>query len=402
MHSTKPYKPKLFVVLSRFPYPIDKGDKLRAYYQLRDLSEEWDIYLHCLTQQSISKEQRAAIAPFCKELHVHQLNFLLILWNCAWQLIGNKPFQVAYFYQRSIYQKINHSLENVKPQHIFCQLLRTAEYVKNYHACSKTIDYMDALSEGIKRRIPTANFAMRLVLKSEWKRLLRYENVIFDYFENHLIISRQDQQLMAHPQRNKIKIIPNGVGEHFLASIPAQDRLYDFVFVGNLSYPPNIETARFICEELLPYAIQKGKNWRVLIAGAQPSKQIYSYQSKNIHVAGWAEDVRTHYLSGKVFVAPMFMGTGLQNKLLEAMALGLPCITTPLAKNALQNAENEVLTADSAATFYELISQLIDQQPFYINQSLQGKKYVQTHYDWKSIHRELSSLLHAQCTNENA
>lgn len=393
MNSTNPYKPKLVIVLSRFPYPIDKGDKLRAFYQLRDLSEKWDIYLHCISEVEIDEASKRVVANFCKELHVHRLNKLLIYLNCGVQLLGNKPFQVAYFFQRHIQKKIQLSLQEVRPDHIFCQLIRASEYVKNYHHCSKTLDYMDALSEGIKRRISTVPLLLRFLFRSEWKRLMRYENLVFDYFEKHTIISEQDKNLIAHPHKNTIDIIPNGVGEHFFNYNLENTPKYELVFVGNLNYPPNISAVNFIAKEILPLSVKKGHYWKILIAGADPSKEILQLVSKNIEISGWVDDIRTNYSAGKIFIAPMFIGTGLQNKLLEAMAMGLPCITTGLAKNALKSDGNQLIEANNSEEFVLHIEQLLNQTSFYEEVSKRNKEYVHQHFNWKTINTQLSELM---------
>lgn len=392
-NSTNPYKPKLVIVLSRFPYPIDKGDKLRAFYQIRDLSEKWDIYLHCISEIAIDEKSRNTVAAYCKEVHIHRLNKILIYLNCGLQLLGNKPFQVAYFFQRHIQKKIQRSLLEIRPDHIFCQLIRASEYVKNYHHCSKTLDYMDALSEGIKRRISTAPFMLRFLFRSEWKRLMRYENLVFDYFEKHTIISEQDKNLIAHAQKSKIDIIPNGVGEHFFNYSPNKEPNFELVFVGNLNYPPNIAAVHFIAKDILPLSVKNGHNWKILIAGANPSEEILQLTSNNIEISGWVDDIRTNYAAGKIFIAPMFIGTGLQNKLLEAMAMGLPCITTSLAKNALENNDNQIIEANNSAEFVVHIEELLHQSSFYTEISKKNKEYVHQHFNWKTINTQLSELM---------
>src|SRR5690606_20190025 len=272
------------------------------------------------------------------------------LFYTGLQFFTTKPFQVGYFYQHSIHHQIDILLKRIEPDHIFCQLIRAAEYVKNYHSCTKTIDYMDALSAGIKRRIPQSSLLSRWLFRSEWKRLTRYENILFDYFEYHTIISEQDRDLIAHPQRAKIDILPNGVGEHFFNYSKPVQKTHDLVFTGNLSYPPNINAVHYITHEICPVLKASGRNVSVLISGANPVSEIERLQGK-IDLTGWVEDIRDSYAKGIVFVAPMFIGTGLQNKLLEAMAMGIPCITTPLANNALGADSSSILLAETPEGF---------------------------------------------------
>src|SRR5690606_15198329 len=156
---------------------------------------------------------------------------------------------------------------------------------------------------------------------------------IFDYFENKTIISEQDKQLIQHPDANQIQCVPNGIDESFFQFEPITKDV-DLVFVGNMNYPPNIEAITYLNNELLPEL----KGIKLLNSGASRAKKIQPIDNNNPNgeLTGWVDDIRTSDARGKIFIAPMFIGTGMQNKLLEAMAMGLPFITTPLANNAIQ------------------------------------------------------------------
>lgn len=388
------YKPKLVITLSRFPFPIEKGDKLRAYYQIRELSKYWDIYLICLSDRNITESEREEVEVFTKELHVFKLSKLGILINVFLQFFSSKPFQVGYFYNALIHRKIKRLLSRIEPDHILCQLIRTSEYVKNYHNCPKTLDYMDTLSAGIKRRVEQQPFYKKWLFRAEWKRLSQYENILFDYFEYHTIISEQDRELISHPQKSKIGIIPNGVGEHFFTyeTKPTLDREYDIVFIGNLSYPPNISAVEYIVHHIIPEAINRGMELKVLISGANPSIEV-KRMSQHFKLTGWVDDIRESYSKGKLFIAPMFIGTGLQNKLLEAMALGIPCITTPLANNALGASNKEITLAENASQFVDNIQELLKNTELYAAFSLNGSSYVKNNFDWETVTKQLSDKM---------
>jgi polysaccharide biosynthesis protein PslH len=378
-------------MLSRFPYPMEKGDKLRAFYQLRELSEDWDLYVICLTECDIKNEEKSIVAAHCKELYIFKLNRFSIFINVFNQFFTKKPFQVGYFFQRKINNEVQKLLHQIQPNHIFCQLIRVSEYVKNYHHCPKTIDYMDALSAGIKRRIPLEKFHKRWLFRSEWKRLKYYENIIFDYFELHTIISDQDKALIAHPKKQDIVVIPNGVGEHFFEHIQCE-KTHDLVFTGNLSYPPNVTAVQYIANQIIPEATKRGLTLRVLVSGANPSKELDNLPS-SIEITGWVDDIRESYARGRIFIAPMFIGTGLQNKLLEAMAQALPCITTPLANNALKANVTQVVLAETKEEFVNAIEILLNEEKHAKEIGINGCSYIKENYDWKSITAKLSQAM---------
>jgi sugar transferase (PEP-CTERM/EpsH1 system associated) len=379
---------RLFILLSRFPFPLEKGDKLRAYHQIKELhAQGFEIHLCCLTDQLVSDTSMDAVKQFCAEVHVFKLNQALIYWNTAKQIFTGNPFQVGYFYQKSIARKISQIIDEIKPQHIYCQLIRTTEYVKNIHDIPKTLDYMDALSKGMLRRAQISSGIKQRIFEIEGKRLREYENRIFDYFNFHTIISEQDKELISHPTADKIEIIENGISYDFFDYSEKTPAEYDIVFVGNMNYAPNIECAEYLVNDILPLLAEDTK---VALCGASPHQRIiHLANNKNVTVTGWVEDIKSAYSSGRIFVAPLFIGTGLQNKLLEAMALGLPCITTPLANNALKATPGEeIMIASTAEEFADSINKLLGDRQLYNQIALSAKSFVQKNFSWKkSVHK---------------
>ncbi|MBK9193225.1 MAG: glycosyltransferase [Crocinitomicaceae bacterium] len=385
---------KLVMIVSRFPYPLEKGDKLRAYHQLKELAETHNVCLISISDKTVADEDYLQVKKYCTELHVFNLKKPLIYWNTAKQFFTDKPYQTGYFYQNHIQRKINKVIHDFKPDHIYCQLIRTAEYVKNIQNIPKTIDYMDALAKGMLRRAAISNGIRKKLFNAEAKRLSEYENRIFDYFNHHTIISEQDRRLIQHPSADTIHVIENGIGEEFLDYKSTAEKKYDLVFVGNLNYPPNIECAEFIAKEILPALRKRNLKPTVLISGASPHSRVLALASDQIVIKGWTKDIRSSYCSGKIFVAPLFIGTGLQNKLLEAMALGLPCITTDLVNNALHaEPDKTILIAQNADEFAKKINHLlIDEKDAQLIAN-GGKSFVEERFNWKKSVEKLNKIL---------
>jgi glycosyltransferase involved in cell wall biosynthesis len=384
--SSTHFKPKLAVILSRFPFPLEKGDKLRAYYQIKELSKQYKITLFTITENKVIPADYAELAGLCEDIHIYQLNRFEMLFQLANCVFNDNPFQVGYFKSNKAKRDISKQLHELKPDHIYCQLIRAAEYVKDYHYCAKTLDYMDAFSAGVERRISKVPFYKKWIFKSEAARLKRYERKIFDYFEHKTIISEQDRELILHPNRKEIICIPNGIDASFL-NYKAEETSHDLVFIGNMSYPPNVEAVEYISDLLndLP-------NTTCLIAGANPNPTVKKIcaQNKQIEMRGWVKDIRSAYCDGKIFVAPMMIGTGMQNKLLEAMALGIPCITTSLANNAIKAEHmNSIIVADSREAFIRSIQLLLNNKELYQLIARNAKDFVQNSYSWEESTRHL-------------
>jgi len=128
-----------------------------------------------------------------------------------------------------------------------------------------------------------------------------------------------------------------------------------------MGYPPNINAAEYLVRKILPVVIKRKPDIKLLIAGANPHLRVSVLKSANVEVSGWVSDMRECYAAAKIFIAPMQIGTGLQNKLLEAMAMQVPCITSALANQALKAAENEeILIADTPAEYANCIIDLLN------------------------------------------
>lgn len=379
------------MLVSRFPYPLEKGDKLRAFHQLKELHKHFDVTVFAISNREISTEHLKKVEEYCSEVIIHRQSILQKAWNIFRSALNGNPYQVGYFYSSKGQKNIKQLLKKESFNHVYCQLVRMSEYVKNEHSIPKTLDYMDALSAGIQRRVSKQPFYKRWIFKSEANRLKRYESLMFDFFENRSIISKQDQQLIMHPNAQEIACIANGIDESFFETVSVE-KTHDFVFVGNMSYPPNVEAIAYIAENILPLF----PNRNLLVSGSSPSKRVKKIASENaqIELTGWVDDIRTSYAAGRIFLAPMMIGTGMQNKLLEAMAMGVPCITTPLANNPIGTKENvEILVASSVEDFKNAIETLINNPDKYTEIQSNARSFVERNHHWGETTKRLVELI---------
>jgi len=375
------------------PYPLDKGDKLRLYHQLRYLSKTFEIMLVSLDEDHQSSEVSKKLEKYVDRLHIIPLSKFKIYTNVLLGFLGRKPFQVYYFYQKSAHKKVKELIQDFNPDYIYCQLLRSAEYVKDFHHIPKTIDYQDAFSKGIERRINKEGWK-KPIFESEHKRLLKYENLIFDYFEHHTIISDEDKNAIFHEKRNQIEIIPNGIDtEHFIKD-SLVEKVYDLLFVGNMSYAPNIDAAIFIAEKLLPQLKTIKSDIRILIAGSNPAPEVSKLANDNVIVSGWIDDIRDAYNQSKIFIAPMQLGSGLQNKLLEAMSMELPCITSKLANNSLKATHNqEVIECVEIEDYIKAFELFHTSESTKTSLGAAGRDFVKSQFSWQNSVNQLTKVI---------
>lgn len=375
---------RILVLLSRFPYPLERGDKLRAYHQLRILSRNHEVLLCALHEDELQPEWLDAVRPCCKELRTFRLGRIGQVAELAKCAFGRKPFQVGYFFNGSVKKEVERLAAEWRPDAIYCQLLRTAPYVEDIHGIPKVIDFQDAFAKGMERRLETDPWYMRPLIRSEMRRLSEYEPQVFAQFDATTIISEQDRDQLSFEGKERVRIVRNGVEmERFTPSDAPKTE--DLLFAGNMGYPPNIEAGLLLANGVMPLVWDKLPDAHLMLAGARPTFQVRQLAGDRITVTGWVDDMRDCYAKARVFVAPMLIGTGLQNKLLEAMAMRLPCITTPLANNALgAEPEREVLIAETEAEFASAILLLLNDVDRAKELAENAHRFISERFGWEA------------------
>ena len=374
---------KIFVLLPRIPYPLEKGDKLRAFNQIKQLAKHNEIVLCALNDNPKVNEQDAfhALQPYCQSINFIKINKLQILLGLVRAFLKGLPMQCGYFYNHKAAKRIDTLIAKHKPDMLYGQLLRVADYIR-HKDLPKAIDYQDIFSYGMKRRADIASFVTRPVYNMEYSRLCRYEAAIFDDFDVKTIISEPDRALFPHEKRDEILIIPNGVDHDYFKPQECEKK-FDLVFTGNMSYPPNVNAVEYLANEIMPIVWKTLPETKLYIAGATPDPKVKKAASDKIIVSGWLDDIRDAYAQSRVFIAPMRIGTGLQNKLLEAMSMRLPAITSPLANASLgAKPDEEILIGSNAEEMAQNIITLLTDKEKAVQIAQAGYDFTNRVYDW--------------------
>ena len=383
---------KLFFLLPRVPYPTEKGDKLRAFHQIAHLAKKHEIIICALNEGVLHEDAIPVLSKYATAVHIIPISKSTIFSNIIRALFTGKPLQVGYYYNKSTEKIIHGLIDKYKPDHIFCQLIRMAEYVKDL-PLPKTLDYQDVFSKGVERRLASSSIFLRPFLKLEYQRMLDSERMAFDRFDNKIIISYPDRELIPHPDREKIVVVANGVDTTFFHPLE-RDKEYDLVFTGNMSYPPNIHSCEFLVNKILPLVLEKKPGLNVLVAGANPTMRVQVLRSPQVEISGWVPDMREAYAQAKIFIAPMQLGTGLQNKLLEAMAMKIPCITSHLANQALNALPGEeILIGDTPQDYADHIIMLLENPLLANSIAEKGYQFILKKYSWEAETAKIEALI---------
>lgn len=386
---------KLLVLLSRVPFPLEKGDKLRAYHLVSRLARKHEVHLVCLSDTPTAPEHLEHLEGFCSSIEVVRIPRWRIILKLLAAAFSRLPVQVVYFHHRHAQLRIDAAIDRIRPDHVVCQLVRTTEYVRHRYGLPKTLDYMDTLSKGMERRTETAPWYLRPIFRLETRRLIRYENLMFDQFDHSMIISAQDRDYIYHPWRERIAVVPNGVDmEHFRPQ--TVEKRFDLLFTGNMNYPPNIDSVLFLVNKVLPIVRKERPEASLLVSGVDPAPSVRDLARRDmlITVTGWVKDIRASYASSRIFIAPMQIGTGLQNKLLEAMAMRIPCITSALANNAIGAGPGDaVLIGETPEDYARLVIRLLNDAQERERIAANGYAFVRERFDWERSAAEMEHLI---------
>jgi sugar transferase (PEP-CTERM/EpsH1 system associated) len=372
---------RIFFITSRFPFPLEKGDKLRAYELIRHLSTHHEIYLFALNEGPVEATWEEELRPYCEEIQYFSLTKMQHFKGLLRSLFNGRPFSTEYFYDHAVKAKVNELLDRLQVDLIFCHLIRSAEYVR-HRSEIKVLDYMDVFSKGMARRAEVEKGPVRVLAGKEYRRLQKYEEDVFSDFQAHCIISSQDRDLIPHPDNQKIHVLPNGVDMEFYAPKPGSKH-YDLLFAGNMAYPPNVQAVKFLVENVMPLVWELRPETNVCIAGADPAPALKKYRSELIEITGWVDDIRGCFWESKVMVAPMQISIGLQNKILQGMSMEMPCLVSNLANNAVGGHHGiHLMEAEKADEYAQAIIRLLDDEKISKELGQNARQFIEENYHW--------------------
>lgn len=390
---------KILVVLPRFPYPLEKGDKLRAYHQIVELSKRHEIHLFAVSHTKVTAEQRAALEPYCKSISVVTPTHFTAYFNVMRNYFRAKSLQMGYWDSARARNTVRNLAKQLQPDIVYNQMVRTVPFVARL-PFPKIMDFQDSLSLNTERRMEQSKGLWRSILHYEFKMLRSTEYNAFKIFDGLTVISEVDSEAIPQKKNGTIHIVPNGVDfDHFRVSESLSHSAtqslghFNLVFCGNLSYAPNIDAARYLVREVMPLVWDHRPEVTLLLAGADPKAAVRSLASDRVTIQASLPDIRSAYSSAQVFVAPMRIGSGLQNKLLEAMSMQLPCVTTPLANAALgATPGTHLLLGDNPQELADSILNLLENNDLASRIAQAGNAFVHEHYSWQAAVQPLEDL----------
>ncbi|MBR7915029.1 glycosyltransferase [Burkholderia vietnamiensis] len=383
-------KKKLLVLTPRFPYPVIGGDKLRIYHLCKVLSRHYSLTLLslCETQEELSAElPDDGVFDRIERVFLSRARSYV---NTLLALPTRTPLQVAYYRSRAFEAAVSRLL----PSHdgVLVHLVRCAEYVRKSDK-PRILEMTDAISLNYSRvkQLRNARGLKSRVFSIEAKRLLDYERAIVDDFDLSVLVSRTDRDYLfpVDPEK-RVMVCSNGVD---LSGLPYAARSMGsrlLVFIGDMRTVQNQDMCHHFAEEVLPL-LRKRADYRFRIVGsiAPPLAERFR-EYDGVEVTGRVESVAQAVTDGAIGVCPMRIGAGVQNKILEYMALGLPVVTTSLGYEGLgAESGQDLLIADTPEAFVERIEWLVAHPSEAVEMAANARQFVEREHGWSEMIRPL-------------
>lgn len=333
------------------------------------------------------------VKQYCKEIYYYKIDGVDLVINMISNLGAGYPLQVGSLYHKFIARDIVSKIELFGIDIAYCQLIRMAPYAEHLKI-PVVLDFMDAFGVGMKRRASASKGLWKWLYKYESQKVLEYEYKISQKFEAYTIISKPDLKIINVSDRAKVKVVSNGIDCDYFKAKNVVQPVYDVVFIGNLGYIPNVEAAEILVNQIgKVYEEKYGKSLRILLSGARPANRVWNLESDNTDIKPWREDIRSAYEDGKLLVAPLFNGTGQQNKILEAMAMGLPCITTSFVNEAILGKNGDhLLVSDDIHEMVAAIHLLLNDDELFDKIRGKARQFVEDNYDWANNVAKLNAI----------
>jgi polysaccharide biosynthesis protein PslH len=391
----------LLFLSQRLPYPPTKGEKIRAFHELKHLARHYDVHLGCLIDDPADLGHIDALRPLCKDIHVAPINPKLARLTCLTGLLTNEGLSVTYFRQRSLQSWVHRVLDTARPAITFVYSSNMAPYVLGHPNTGRLIaDIVDVDSEKWRALAETTQGPMRHVYRREWHKIAALEAQVVHASERSLLVSKPEAALLAHlvpGATDRIQGVSNGVDHRTFDPSgfagPQPGDAPEFVFTGTMDYPPNADAVAWFATAILPLIRQVDLRARFTIVGANPSRETQGLASQDgVTVTGRVPDVRPFLARATAAVAPMRIARGIQNKVLEAMAMARPVVLTSGALEGIDATPGQdVLLADTEQDFANHCLGLIQGQHPDIGRSARAR--ILQDYDWDICLAALDTLL---------
>ena len=371
--------------------------RVRPYNFIRFLSKRGHpIHLLALIQDRKEQDEAQELKNLCDEIETIYVGKAASYFSSLRYLFSTVALQSAYCFSRKMSRKVREVLARKKFDIIHVEHIRGAHFLPDDRRIPAIFDSVDCITYLYKQffKAKRSLFGKSLCW-IEWLKLRRYEPRQARRYDTVLVTSNEDkEELLKLDPELRIRVIANGVDSEFFNSNENQPEPETIILSGKMSYYANEAAAVFFCKKVFPQVLKEVPGARLYIVGNEPSERVQKLShDSNIIVTGYVEDMRTYLQKASVSVSPTIVGAGIQNKVLEAMAMRKPVVATSKACQALSVIDRKhLLIADDPKQFSEKVVFVLRNPEFAEQIAKQGRKYVEENHDWKRKVSELESI----------
>lgn len=384
-------------VCHRFPYPPSRGGKIRPFNMIRHLSEQGHRVTVCSLARSAEEAAAASgVAPYCERFECVRVSAPTQALRMVLRLAGRTPSSMGYFFSARLARRVRDLLAKRGWDLILVHCSSVAQYVEHENRVPKLLDFGDMDSQKWLEYAKHRSFPLRLGYALEGAKMVRAEKRLSEKFDLCTTTTRAEWETLEGFRTGvATDWFPNGVDTSFFRPDGEAPNPDTISFVGRMDYYPNQECMLRFCKQTWPLLRARRPDAKLLIIGADPSAEIRDLGSlAGVTVTGSVKDVRPYVRSSAVMVAPLGIARGTQNKILEAMAMGVPVVTSSIAAGGVDaQAGRHFLVADTDQAYVEAILRLLDDPAERRRLGSAGRERMLSHHAWPSSMKRLDAII---------
>ncbi|MEE9355078.1 MAG: TIGR03087 family PEP-CTERM/XrtA system glycosyltransferase [Methylococcaceae bacterium] len=351
----------LLFIVHRIPYPPNKGDKIRSFHFLKALTKHFRIYLGSFVDDREDWQYANELKKLCEEVFLLDLNPLQAKISSIEGFFTGQALSLPYYKNKQFQSWIDNTVrqKKIKKALIFSSVM--AQFIRSEHNLELVSDFVDVDSDKWAQYAQKKKWLARFVYQRESKKLLKFERNVAKISKSITFVSENEAELfknLAPESISKITFVNNGVDlDYFL---PASKYEFPYIhdefvitFTGAMDYWANCEAVIWLANDIFPKILNANPLSRFYIVGSQPTKAVLALSEKEgIIVTGRVDDIRPYIAHANLIVAPLRIARGIQNKVLEAMAMEKPVVVTPAAIEGIPiSGQEDVIVAEQPDEF---------------------------------------------------
>lgn len=393
----------LLYLVHRIPYPPNKGDKIRSFHFLRHFSRRHRVFLGTFVDDPKDWEHAQAVQKYTEDACIQPLARRLLPFKGLIGLVRGQPLTQACYADRKLATWCRGLVEAGRIDAVFVFSSAMAQFVDPTWPLPKIVDFVDVDSDKWRQYAGRKPRFSRWIYRREGTKLLEYDRQVAQAFDLSLFVSSAEAKLfkaLAPEAVAKVDFVENGVDTDYFQSPRAFPSPYYpgeqvFVFTGAMDYWANVDAVRWFADQVFPKVLQHHVEARFYIVGAHPSKVVKALgRREGVVVTGAVPDIRPYLAHARLTVAPLRIARGVQNKILEALAMGKAVLATPGAVDGLEvSSELDLAVTGDPRIMADLAIQALHERDFLPRHSARNRKFVEMRYSWDRQLERLDALL---------